>query len=101
MNVVSSPSKFIRLLQIADVVVGCTLAIVAGEKRYAPLTFKEIKPMLDKGLGGIGGTGLKIHPDFKYVNLYHWIAGDATYVKNMRGWNLPKDGHPYYDNDGL
>ena len=34
LNVLSSPSHCIRLLQLADLITGCTLAAVSGEPRY-------------------------------------------------------------------
>jgi len=101
LNVLSSPSCFIRLLQVADLIVGCTTAFISGEQQYSPAIFNKIKPMFDKTLGRIGGVGLKIHPDLRYVNLYHWIVEDDTYIRHMSGWPLPKVGHLYYENNGI
>lgn len=77
MNVLSSPSKYIRLLQLADLITGCTMAYVAGEQRYSPRIFQSIKPLLETEEGVIGGYGVKLHPDFRYTNLYHWLLSDT------------------------
>lgn len=94
-NVLCTSSKLSRLLQVADIVTSCTLALASGEKRYAPPIFETIKPLFDKAMGRIGGYGLKIHPDYKYVNLYHWLLGDTVFWKLSSGWPLPLPGRPY------
>lgn len=97
-NILSTPSKLIRLLQIADLVTSCTISIVAGETRYAPPVFNYIKEILIKDRGRIGGVGLKIHPNTRYVNLYHWILGDDLYIRGNAGAPLPLKTHPYSEN---
>lgn len=97
-NVVSSSSKYIRLLQVADVVVACTLSAVAGEKEYAPDILKTFRHLFDGESRRIGGIGVKIHPDYKYVNLYHWVIGDKLYARGSGVWLLPKIGHNYFYN---
>jgi len=77
LNVLSTPSKFIRLLQIADLITGATLARVGGESTYSPPIIDVIKPMYRRSLGRIGGYGVKIHPDYRYANLYHWLFSDV------------------------
>jgi uncharacterized protein DUF3800 len=94
-NVVSTPSKLSRLLQVADVVTGCTLSMVAGEQDYAPIIFKEILPLFRKDMDCIGGRGVKIHPDFKYANLYHWLFQDELFVRGNSGSPLPLKQFPY------
>jgi hypothetical protein len=95
-SILSSPSHLIRLLQLADLVTSCSLAFVSGEPRYSPPVFRVgIKPLLASQSGRIGGVGLKIHPDFVYANLYHWLLGDSTIVKHMSGIPLPSSGYPY------
>jgi hypothetical protein len=93
--VVSAPSKLLRLLQLADLVTGCTLSYVSGEKNWSPGTFKRIQPMLCKEKGNVGGTGVKIHPDFSYANLYHWLLGDSHFRKGMSATPLPMKTRPY------
>jgi len=95
LNVVPSPPKFIRLLQVADVVTSCTTAFVGGESSFSPPVFDGVKRMLAKELGRIGGVGLKIHPDFKYANLYHWLVGDTHFIRFMEGFAFPLSDHPY------
>jgi hypothetical protein len=94
---VSAPSKLLRLLQLADLVTGCTLAYVSGESSWAPTTFKRIQPMLCGEKGSVGGTGVKIHPDFRYGNLYHWLLGDS----HLRGKPLPLKTRPYSGSPGV
>jgi len=94
-NVVSSPTKFIRLLQAADVVVSCTLARIAGEYTHTPPVFERIRQILFADGGRIGGIGLKLHPDFKFANLYHWLVGDETLWRFNLGVGLPLLGRPY------
>lgn len=95
LNVLSTPSKLIRLLQVADVVTSCTTAAVSGEDRFSPPIFKAIKPLLYSDMRRIGGVGLKIHPDLVFVNLYHWLLGDSHFFKHTTGYPLPLQDHPY------
>lgn len=96
LNVLTSPPRFMRLLQLADVVTSCTVAFVGGESSFSPPVFNSVKSMLARELGRIGGVGLKIHPDIKYVNLYHWLLGDTHFVRFM-GLPLPLPGYQYSD----
>ena len=95
LNVVSSPAKFIRLLQAADTVVSCTLSRVAGEYTHSPPVFEKIRQILFTDGGRVGGIGLKLHPDFKYANLYHWLVGDNTFWRMGVGVDLPMSGRSY------
>lgn len=94
--VVTEDSKNTRLLQLADLVVGCTLAYVSGEDEFSPSLFEgQIKDMLRSEGGRIGGVGLKLHPDFCFANLYHWLVGDDVLWKNGIGKPMPLKGWPY------
>ena len=95
LNALSVPSKFTRLLQLADLVTSCTLAFVAGEDNYSPPIFEKIKKILCSESGRMGGIGLKIHPDYRYVNLYHWLVQDSHYHKRNVGIPLPIKTRPY------
>ncbi len=95
LNALSTSSHFVRLLQVADLVTGCTTALIAGEPRFAPRVFSAIRPLLATGMGRIGGVGIKIHPDFWYTNLYHWLLGDAYYYRGNVGIPLPWNARPY------
>ena len=99
-NVVSTPSKLSRLVQAADFITSCTLAFVSGESIYSPVIFPYIKPLFDCESGRIGGVGLKLHPDFKFVNLYHWLVDDDYYKRGSSGYPLPNRNCPYY-NDAM
>jgi hypothetical protein len=94
--VLTGDSTSVRLLQLADVIVGSTLSYVGGESEYsAPIFRTHVKPMLRKELGRIGGVGLKIHPDYLYANLYHWLLGDSHWVRAMSGQPLPRADRSY------
>lgn len=95
LSVLSAPSNLIRLLQLADLITSCTLAVVAGEDRYSPPVFASIRHLLYTDRFRIGGYGLKIHPDGRYANLYHWLLGDAWFIRGMTGDSLPLQTRPY------
>lgn len=95
LSVLSSPPRFIRLLQLADIITSCSTAFVAGERRFSPPIFELIKPIFARDLDRVGGVGLKIHPDLKYANLYHWLLGDTTFWKRGSGISLPRRNQQY------
>jgi Protein of unknown function (DUF3800) len=91
----TTPSHNARLLQVADLVTGATTACVAGERRYAPPVFERIRPLLRSEGGRIGRVGLKIQPDLRYMNLYHWLLGDEYYRRGNSGIALPRPDRCY------
>jgi hypothetical protein len=94
---VATDSKLSRTLQLADVVTSCSTAFVAGETRYSRRIFETgILPMLREEYGRKGGCGLKIHPDKRYVNLYHWLLGDSEFVRYQEGHPLPSNHFNQY-----
>jgi hypothetical protein len=93
--VLTTNSKMLRLLQLADLITSCTLAFVAGEERFAPNTFQYVRPLLRSEAGRVGGNGLKIHPETHYANLYHWLAGDTSYILHNTQYPLPLPGHSF------
>lgn len=96
--VVAADSKHTRLLQLADLITGCVLAYVSGEKHFAPAVFERIKPLLRRSdKRQIGGSGVKLHPDYRYANLYHWLLGDKYIVRGNVGHLLPLKGFLYRD----
>lgn len=94
-HVVSAPSHLSRLLQCADLITSATLARVAGEREFAPPIFDAIRPLLYRDGERTGGYGLKIHPAFRYLNLYHWLLGDTHFWRLQMGFPLPKAGYLY------
>jgi len=88
--------QFPRLLQLADLVTGCTLARVAGSPWAVP-AFEFIRPLLRSDGRRIGGVGLKLHPDYTLANLYHVLVGDGELWKGMSGWPLPRRDLPYFE----
>jgi len=95
LDVLTMPSNSSRLLQLADLVVSITTAMVAGHTEFAGNVFEDVKDILQQRLGRIGGVGVKIHPDFTYANLYHWVLGDEYFWRNNSGVSMPLDGRPY------
>jgi hypothetical protein len=86
----SSDSRLSRLLQLADMITGCSTSFVAGESRWSPRVFTDgVLPLLRQDYGRKGGCGLKIHPDWRYGNLYHWLLGDTHFVRYQMGEPLP------------
>lgn len=84
-----------RAIQACDLIIGCSVAFVAGSAEYAEEVFKDgILPILETHNCAVGGRGLKLHPDFRYRNLYHWLLGDTFYVKD--GTPLPNPEFPFY-----
>ena len=93
--VVTMPSSNSRLLQLADLVVSICTAMIAGHKEFAGKVFPAVRTILRASGGRVGGIGLKIHPDFSYANLYHWLLGD-TQFKNS---TLPIARLPFPNNE--
>jgi len=101
LNMLTAHSHMVRHLQIADLVVAITTAMVAGQVKYAAPYFKIVREMLLKNATGyIGGCGLKVYPD-RLINLYHWVLGDDLLVRGNTGWALPYPKLLYVKDDGL
>jgi uncharacterized protein DUF3800 len=93
---VATDSKLSRLVQLADVITGCATSYVAGEARFSPRIFTNgVLPLLREEHACTGGRGLKLHPDFRYRNLYHWLLGDERFVRYRQDHALPSSKHPY------
>jgi hypothetical protein len=97
-SIVTMPFHNSRLLQIADLVASISTAMVAGHTTFAGPVFPAVKSILRKDMGRIGGVGLKIHPDFCYLNLYHWLLGDSYYKRGSGGYPLPAEKYPFASN---
>jgi hypothetical protein len=54
--------------------------------------------MLDNDGIRKGGIGLKIHPDYRYANLYHWLINDTDWYKRNSGISIPFSDLPYFSN---
>ena len=100
LGVVTVNSRYIRLLQLSDIIVSCVTSRVSGESDYSPRIFELIKSIFRKDMERIGGVGLKIHPDFIYANLYHWLLGDSHIFKGNHGLPLPRIGIPFSSDAG-
>lgn len=97
LNILTTPSKLLRQLQLADLITGITTAMVAGQYRYAPTLFQDLKPMLIRNhYETIGGTGLKLFPD-TLRNIYRWVLEEDVFwkVRHNFGTSLPDKAQPY------
>lgn len=91
---VTGDSRHSRLIQLADLITSCTLSYVAGQVEHHTTLFKErVMPLLRTSGGRTGGFGLKIQPDLRYGNLYHWLLGD-NWIPHV---DLPTRGRAYAD----
>ena len=95
MNVLTTPSRHVRLLQAADLITSGTLAHVGGEGRYSPKVFQAVRDMMLGWEMRRGGIGLKIHPDVIYANLYHWLLADQSSWRQNVGVRFPLLSQPY------
>jgi hypothetical protein len=95
-SVAFTASKLSRLLQAADLVTGCTLSLISGEQVFAPEIFAAIHPLVPRAWDRCGGIGIKIHPDLRYVNLYHWLYGDSHHIRQGSGLPLPLRSYGYF-----
>ena len=89
----TADSSRIRLLQLADLVISCVTAHIAGSG-FTDAVFERLVSMFRQDDGRIGGKGLKIHPDLRYVNLYHWLLDDTHWWRGTMGIPLPQDDRP-------
>lgn len=103
MPVVTAPSHHLRHLQLADLVVSSTTAVVAGRNPYADELLPHLMRLAHRNaFGYVGGTGIKLFPD-DLVNLYHWVFSEDAYSKVGMGtaWPLPQEGYEYGSDNGL
>lgn len=96
--VLTCSSHLTRCLQFADVFTSCLTAFVSGERRWSPPVAAELGRLLRSEGGRIGGCGVKLHPDYVYANLYHWLFGDEHFWRFNCGTPLPLEGRPYASN---
>ena len=96
-NILTTPSHLQRHLQLADLTISITCAMISGKTRYAEPLFSIIKEMLiENHVGYRGGTGLKLFPD-ELINLYHWLLDEEEFVRvsASSGIRLPDPHLPY------
>lgn len=92
--IVSMPFRLSRILQLADLVVSITTAYVAGSSQAAKF-FPYLEPLIRTDRGRKGGVGVKIHPDSRYANLYHWLLKDDHFHRYNRPQPMPLPKYPY------
>lgn len=93
--VLTCSSHLTRCLQFADVFTSCLTAYISGESQWSSTVASALRPVIRESLGRVGGCGIKIHPDYVYANLYHWLFGDEYLVKGNVGTPLPLQTRPY------
>lgn len=93
--IVATQGRFVRLLQAADLVASCMTAYFAGESNYAPPVAQHMLDLFKQPSGRIGGSSVKFHPDFSYLNLYYWLLGDTHAGPLLGGTPLPTEARPY------
>lgn len=96
-NVLTMPSANSRILQAADLVVSITTAMIAGHTEFAGNVFPDVKSLLRSNAGRIGGIGVKIHPDYVFANLYHWVLGDGAFCRMLANTSLPMPSRPFFN----
>ena len=100
--IVTSPSKHLRQLQLADLIVGATTAAVAGN-RYATAMAPLLRKLAHTDQVGVAAdVGIKLYPR-DLNNLHHWVFGEPNYqdATHDRGCRLPNPAWRYADDDGL
>lgn len=99
MNAVTTPSRYSRPLQVADVVVSPTTSMVSGDNNeYAERVFERIVELMMEGSGGVAGTGLKLVPK-EFRNMYRWMLGVEMYWRPSRAFlELPCTRYPLSEN---
>ncbi len=103
LNALTTPSALVKQLQIADLVVGITAAMVSGNTKYAQNIFPYVRELFAKNAYGyIGGTGLKLFPN-ELRNLFFWLLDESTFSKVSLNAEigLPHNAYPYCNADGL
>jgi hypothetical protein len=100
LGVMTAPSSQARALQLADLIVSSTTSRVAGESQFSRPVFEALRPLLLSDGSRVGGVGLKLHPDYCFANLYHWLVGDQYLMKGGTGHPLPIAGRQFASNAG-
>jgi hypothetical protein len=96
LNVLTMQASESRLLQLADLVIATSGAMVSGNDKFATAIWPSVACLFREEGWRKGGVGLKVHPDYSYVNLYHWLLGDDTFWRFNTGHPLPMKGRPFY-----
>lgn len=85
LNVLCCPTKFVRLLQAADLVVGSTVARVAGEDKHSPRIFESVRGILRQESGKTAGIGLKVWSSIETAIYQELLGGAECAVESNQG----------------
>ena len=96
-NPVTAPSRNSRVLQASDLIVSTTTAMCSGHCEYAENLFDDYVRglFISDWRGLVGNTGLKLHPNVLYRNVYHWILKEEFRANGSTGFPLPDIEKPY------
>lgn len=97
LNVLTMQASESRLLQLADLIVSISGAMVSANDKYATAIWPSVRRLFREESSRKGGVGLKLHPDYSYLNLYHWLLEDDTFWRFNTGHPLPMRGRPFYE----
>jgi hypothetical protein len=95
--VVTTDSRFVRLLQAADLVASSVTAYVAGESTYSPPVVERLLPLFPVAYDRRAGYSIKIHPSYNFANLHHWLFGETHWVRFQAGAPMPLKGWDYFE----
>lgn len=93
--VITTDSRFVRLLQAADLATSCMTAYVAGEAVHSPPIVQRLLPLYPVAYDRRAGYSIKIHPDYNFANLHHWLFGETHFVGYQMGYPMPLKGRDY------
>jgi len=100
--VLTADSGHLRHLQLADLVVSATTALVASPNKYAEPLVPDLMQLAARNFyGKVGGTGIKLFPD-ELLNLHYWVFGESEFVRvsYAAGISLPHKDLAYATDDG-
>jgi hypothetical protein len=95
--VFTTDSKFVRLLQATDLLASSLTAYVAGEGTHSPPIVERLLALFPLASDRRGGYSIKLHPDYNFANLHHWLFGDTHLVRGNVGVPMPLKGWDYYE----
>jgi len=99
--IVTADSRYLRHLQLADLVAAATTGAIAGNPPALELGPLLVKLMHRHSLGDVNGAGLVLWPE-KYNLLYHCFGETgASKPSMMSGYTLPWREWAYAADDGL
>lgn len=72
-------------------------AHIAGEARVAPALVAMALPLYPDTLGRRAGYSIKLHPQYVFANLHHWLFGESHFWMRRSGSPMPMNGWSEYE----